>query len=136
DARGNGQYLAESMMLLYGENIKQVMLSPKWYLENMPRFKAHFEDKTLLAPKDADVLSDLRSIKMDKGFAKVPDDAVVKGSDGLMRHGDSAIALALGVFASIQEVEIFAYEPVKQTAHDPNRIIASHEFKGAAGRWR
>ncbi|MCP4697161.1 MAG: hypothetical protein GY862_09970, partial [Gammaproteobacteria bacterium] len=47
DARGNGQYLAESMMLLYGENIKQVMLSPKWYLENMPRFKAHFEDKTL-----------------------------------------------------------------------------------------
>ena len=40
DARGNGQFLAEVAMQKYGENrIHQVMLSEKWYRENMPKYK-------------------------------------------------------------------------------------------------
>lgn len=106
DARGNGQYLAEVAMQKYGATrIAQVMLSLEWYRENMPPFKAAFEDGTLTAPRDADILADLRTIVMEKGVAKVPDTARVKGSDGRDRHGDSAVALVLGTFA------VFTMEP-------------------------
>ncbi len=106
DARGNGQYLAEVAMQKYGASrIAQVMLSTEWYRENMPPFKAAFEDKTLSIPKDADVLADLRAIRMEKGIAKVPDTARVRGSDGKDRHGDTAIALALATYA------VFEMEP-------------------------
>ncbi len=56
DARGNGQYLAETAAQRYGARIVQVMLSEAWYRENMPRYKAAFEDGTIEIPKDADVL--------------------------------------------------------------------------------
>jgi len=103
DARGNGQYLAEVAMQRYGAlRIAQVMLSVEWYRDNMPRLKAAFEDQSVVVPKDADVLSDLRAIKLDKGVAKVPDNAHTQGSDGYMRHGDTAVALALGTFAVYQ----------------------------------
>ena len=73
DARGNGQYLAEVTAQKFGASrIEQVMLSTEWYRANMPPFKAAFEDKTLLVPKHADVRTDLRAIKMDRGIAKIP----------------------------------------------------------------
>ena len=106
DARGNGQYLAEVAMQRYGARIAQVMLSQEWYRENMPPFKAAIEDKKLTMPLDADVLADLRTIVMEKGVAKVPDNARVKGSDGRERHGDTAVALVLATFA------VFTMEPV------------------------
>lgn len=100
DARGNGQYLAEVAMQKYGAGrIAQVMLSQEWYRQNMPPFKAAIEDGKLVLPSDADVLADLRCIVMDKGVAKVPDNARVKGSDGRDRHGDAAVALVLATFA-------------------------------------
>lgn len=103
DARGNGQYLAEVTMQAYGaQRIAQVMLSVEWYRDNMPRLKAAFEDQNLVIPKDADVLNDLRAIKLDKGVAKVPDNAHTQGSDGHMRHGDTAVALALATYAVYQ----------------------------------
>ena len=106
DARGNGQYLAEVAMQKYGESrIAQVMLSQEWYRENMPPFKAAIEDKKLSLPQDADVLADLRTVVMEKGIAKVPDNARVRGSDGRERHGDTAVALALATFA------VFTMEP-------------------------
>lgn len=101
DARGNGQYLAEVAMQRYGsQRIAQVMLSLEWYRENMPRFKAAFEDKTIDAPRDADVLADLRAVRMEKGVARVPEGARGQGADGNKRHGDSAVALALGIYAA------------------------------------
>ena len=67
DARGNGQYLAEVAMQRYGAaRIAQVMLSTEWYRENMPRFKAAFEDKTLFISKDAEVLDDLRAVRQER----------------------------------------------------------------------
>ena len=107
DARGNGQFLAEVAMQKYGAaRIAQVMLSIEWYRNHMPPFKAAIEDKTLALPKDADVLADLRAVRMEKGVAKVPDNARVRGSDGRDRHGDTAIALVLATYA------VFQMEPV------------------------
>jgi phage FluMu gp28-like protein len=82
------------------------MLSQEWYRQNMPPFKAAIEDGKLVLPSDADVLADLRCIVMEKGVAKVPDNARVKGSDGRDRHGDAAVALVLATFA------VLTMEPV------------------------
>lgn len=101
DARGNGQYLAEVAAQRYGaSHIEQVMLSDKWYLEHMPRFKAALEDATLEVPRDDDVLQDLRQLQVIRGVPKLGDDRR-KGHDGGDRHGDAAVALALAYRASL-----------------------------------
>jgi len=100
DARGNGQYLAEVAMQRYGSSrIEQVMLNRNWYLEHMPRYRAALEDRTVLLPKDADILEDHRAVRMEKGVALVPEGVRTKGSDGGQRHGDAAIACALAWYA-------------------------------------
>jgi hypothetical protein len=72
DARGNGQYLAETAQLRYGSRVEAVMLSQEWYRDNMPRYKAAFEDANIELPKDADILADHRMLRMEKGVAKSP----------------------------------------------------------------
>jgi phage FluMu gp28-like protein len=101
DARGNGQYLAEVAMQRYGSfRIEQVMLNQPWYRDNMPRYKAAYEDRSILIPKDADILEDHRMVRMEKGVATVPENVRQKGAaDGGQRHGDSAIAGALAWYA-------------------------------------
>ncbi len=108
DARGNGQYLAETAMQRYGERIRQVMLSPEWYRDNMPRYKAAFEDGAIELPKDAAILADHRSLVMDKGIVKAPERRE-RDAAGRERHGDSAIAGALAYFASHQDVVEYDY---------------------------
>jgi phage FluMu gp28-like protein len=101
DARGNGQYLAEVAMQKYGEwFIHEVALSQSWYIENMPPFKSAFEEQSILIPQDGDILDDMRAVRMEKGVAKVPDNAHTKGRDGGQRHGDAAIAGALAWYAA------------------------------------
>jgi phage FluMu gp28-like protein len=109
DARGNGQYLAETAAQRYGARIVQVMLSESWYRENMPRYKAAFEDGTIEIPKDADVLADHRAIVLEQGVAKVAERRA--GADGKARHGDSAMAAALAFFASRVDPGQIAYIP-------------------------
>lgn len=99
DARGNGQYLAEVARQRYGAGcIAEVKLSEGWYREHMPPMKSALEDEALDIPKDADIIDDLRSLEVVNGVARVPDRSG-KGTTG-QRHGDSAIALAMAVFAS------------------------------------
>ncbi|MGH8013428.1 MAG: hypothetical protein ACREQ4_13110 [Candidatus Binataceae bacterium] len=119
DARGNGQYLAETAMQRYGTRIAQVMLSAEWYRDNMPRYKAAFEDGMIELPRDADILADHRGLVMDRGVVHVPDRRA-RGADRKGRHGDSAIAGALAYFASHAEIAEMAYTPVRQRAirHD------------------
>ncbi|MDN3524342.1 hypothetical protein QWY79_03575 [Halomonas sabkhae] len=101
DARGNGQYLAEQAVDRYGAGrISAVMLSQGWYLENMPPFKAAFEDAGIEVPRDRDVADDLRALQVIKGIPKLPDG---KTGDGQARHGDAAIALALAHSASLTD---------------------------------
>jgi phage FluMu gp28-like protein len=101
DARGNGQYLAEVAAQKYGpDRISQVMLTEAWYRDNMPRYKAAFEDETLLLPLDADWIEDNRAFKMVKGVAKLPDGKTE--SSGGQRHGDAGVAGAMVVYATRQ----------------------------------
>ncbi len=111
DARGNGQYLAETARQRYGARIAQVMLSTEWYREQMPRFKAAFEDGSLAIPRDADILLDHRAIVVEHGVAQIGDRRM-RGSDHKSRHGDSAIAAALAYFASRQDVAEIDYRPI------------------------
>ncbi len=145
DARGNGQYLAETARQRYGARIAQVMLSAEWYREQMPRFKAAFEDGLLAIPRDADILLDHRALVVDHGIAQVGDKRM-RGSDNKKRHGDSAIAAALAYFASRQDVAEIDYRPIsliELRRRDPwgpppdeDSLLARHgRVRFAAGAW-
>ncbi|MCH9674537.1 MAG: hypothetical protein K0U93_24070, partial [Gammaproteobacteria bacterium] len=99
DAGGNGSYLAEVASQRYPGRISAVKFSQTWYIENMPKFRSALEDGELDIPQHADVLADLRAIELVNGVPMIPRDRHNRGSDGKPRHGDSAIALALGWYA-------------------------------------
>ncbi len=105
DATGNGATLAEYTADKYGlSRIHQVMLNDAWYRENMVSFQAAFEDQSLDLPKDVDVKNDIRALELIDGIIKLPKLRVKDTKDAeLTRHGDAAIALALGWFASRQD---------------------------------
>ena len=95
DGRGNGSALAEAAQQRWGfDRIEAVQASDKTYLALMPRLRAAIEDRTLLLPKDEDVLEDFRMIKLVRGVPKIPDRSVASKADGAKgkRHGDTAIA--------------------------------------------
>ena len=108
DARGNGQYLAEQAKYRYGDRIEEVMLTQSWYLENMPKLKAAFEDDEISLPKDADVLDDLRALQVVKGIPRLPEG---KTGNNKNRHGDAAIAIAMGYVASLFDAVEYDYTP-------------------------
>lgn len=119
DARGNGQYLAETAMQRYGQRIQQLMLSVDWYRENMPRYKAAFEDGGIELPRDADILADHRSLVMENGIAHVPERRA-RGITGKPRHGDSAIAGALAYYASKMNPTEISYLPAPRRHANPD----------------
>jgi phage FluMu gp28-like protein len=118
DARGNGNYVAEATMQRYGGGkaegdglIHMVMLALNDYREMMPPFKAAFEDAMLEVPRHADVLGDLRQIRLVNGVPKIPDDASREGHDGRQRHADAAIAGMLAYAASRADAVEYDYTP-------------------------
>ncbi len=117
DARGNGQALAEFARQEYGpERILEVMISESWYRESMPKLKARFEDRTIVIPKDKDVLEDFRQIKVIKGVARVPETRT-KGKGNEKRHADAPIAAAMAIYAREQLGQEEAWEV--ETAGEP-----------------
>jgi len=108
DARGNGQYLAETARQRYGARIAQVMLSLEWYREQMPRFKAAFEDGAITIPQRR---GHPARPSRDRGRKRrrASRRSAVRGSDNKSRHGDSAIAAALAYFASRQDFSEIDY---------------------------
>ena len=103
DARGNGQYLAEVAAQKYGQNrISEIMPTETWYRENMPKYRAAFEDRTILLPKDADIIEDHRAFKIIKGVARLPE-GKTNDKSSKQRHGDSGIAGAMAWHATGQE---------------------------------
>ncbi|AZQ10151.1 terminase large subunit domain-containing protein [Shewanella khirikhana] len=132
DARGNGQYLAEQARYKYGAEVEEVMLTQSYYRENMPRFKAAFEDNEITLPKHEDVITDLGQIQLYRGVPGI-DDSRTTGSDGNKRHGDSAIAIFLGFLASKEDITRYELHSIKPqgdetvrrffgTAEDNNRF--------------
>jgi phage FluMu gp28-like protein len=120
DARGNGQFLAEVSMQRYGSSrIHQVMPTAQWYREHMPRYRAAFEDRTIVLPRDPDILDDHRALRVEKGVAKVPEGYTGKGRDGGRRHGDAAMSGAMGVYAD----HVDEYAPIAYTSVEKRRLV-------------
>lgn len=104
DAGGSGQTLAEYTADEFGHGrIAQVQLSRAWYGVWMTKMIEGFEDGVIELPRDDNLLQDLRSIEDSGGIPMV---AELRRKDlkdpELMRHGDFAIALALGWYASCE----------------------------------
>lgn len=107
DATGNGFGLAEDAADAFGHDlIEMVMLSDAWYRTNMPTFQSAFEDQMFDLPLDADIKNDVRALKSINGIIKLP---ALRTQDTkneeFMRHGDSAIGLALGHYATNKTVQ-------------------------------
>lgn len=106
DATGMGWTVAEDMGRIFGLRDKPedagmviaLKFTEEWYRLEMPPLKAAFEDDQLALIRDADHLSDLRTIKLVRGIARLP--ALREGEAGKKRHGDHAIAVALAHWAS------------------------------------
>jgi phage FluMu gp28-like protein len=120
DARGNGQYLAEQAHYKYGEEVVEVMLSVAYYRENMPRFKAAFEDDEIVLPKHEDIITDLGQIQIFRGVPGI-DDSRTKGSDGNKRHGDSAVAIFLAYLASKADLTRYELHTIKADEDEAHR---------------
>ena len=97
DAGGNGSYIAEAAHDAYGSKIEQLKFTENWYRENMPKYKAAFEDATITIPKHAGLLDDHRAFKLIRGVPRLPQGKTDKSGE---RHGDGAIACALAFYAA------------------------------------
>ena len=137
DAGGNGADMAEYAADVYGHaRVAQIKLNDKFYLENMPRFKAALEDATLdELPRDEQCRDDLRAIKKIDGIPKLPKaktqtkDAAGTGKK-VQRHGDFAISLFLGHFA-LSTIRGYAFE--FESLPDKSERFESEEVEGAGG---
>lgn len=102
DSRGNGQMIAENLSLEYRGIILQVMLSRKWYLENMPKLKTAIEDKTTDIPKDNYIIDDFLTAEVYQGIPLIRERT---GKNNNKRHGDSLIAKAMAVYAKNELID-------------------------------
>jgi len=119
DATGNGAYLAEVAAQKWGARVSEIKLHAEWYRENSPPYVEAIGDGTVFIAADDDIVRDHQALQFVNGVIRVPEGARYKGSDGLDRHGDTAIAGILAWFASRQGAISYGYEPVGQTRHDP-----------------
>lgn len=108
DATGNGYTLAEYTADRYGRpRILEVMLNDAWYRENMTPFQQAFEDALFDIPRDNDILNDVRALELIDGIIKLPALRVQDTKDSeFKRHGDGAMMLALGYFATRQDATV------------------------------
>lgn len=128
DATGNGASHAESCRRKYGEHrVEEVKFSVEWYRVNMPKLKERFEGASIEVPVDPDHRLDFEAVKMDRGIAKVPENARYDGSDGKQRHGDAAIACALASYAADRPIAEYGYEPVRKGGSGRNFMRPSSD---------
>jgi len=136
DGTGPGQTLAEYTVGKFGSLIESVDLSLAWYRDQMGPFVQAFEDGAMDIPKDAEHESDLRDLERIDGIIKVPKESVETDNEtGVSRHGDFAIAAALGHYASRKDKNIIDYIPVPVKAQrreeNPNRL----DIPEPSGAW-
>lgn len=87
DSRGNGSYVGEAAYDKYGSVVVRLMPTEGWYRDNMPPYKAAFEDDTITVPKHDGLLQDHRAIKLIRGVPRMPE-----GKTSGDSHGDGAMA--------------------------------------------
>jgi phage FluMu gp28-like protein len=116
DARGNGQSHAEAAQQKFGvDRIECVKATVQWYAQFFPEYRAALEDGTWLLPMGEDVIADHRLVVLRNGVPAMSDQHV-KGQDGEMRHGDSAIAGLLAHAATAEEHMEYGYRPAGRPA--------------------
>lgn len=99
DASGSGHGIAELTWEKY-PLVEQITLSNAWYRDNMPLFVQSFEDDMFDIPRDADHDSDLRDLERIDGIVKLPKASSSEDDNGMARHGDYAIALAMADYSA------------------------------------
>lgn len=101
DSRGLGMQMAEETAQKYGgpERILMIQATQPWYMENLPPYRAAFEDQLIELPLDADVLADHRVPRVIKGVPQIPELRQVDANKK-KRHGDTFIACSLAWHAS------------------------------------
>jgi phage FluMu gp28-like protein len=112
DATGPGLTLAEYTADRYGRPlIEEVTLNDSWYREHMVSFQDAFVDQTIDLMRDADVKNDLRTLELINGIVKLPKITVsdTKNQE-FKRHGDAAIALALGWYKSLNMSSLIEFQ--------------------------
>ncbi|MDD5274165.1 MAG: hypothetical protein PHU14_15790, partial [Methylovulum sp.] len=97
DATGPGQNLAEETWDKWN-SVLEVTFSQNWYRDNMGAFVDAFESDLMDIPRDREHDSDLRDLERVDGIIKLPKEAT-ENDEGIARHGDYAISLALADFA-------------------------------------
>lgn len=103
DARGNGQQIAEQAMQRWGaQRVECFMASTSAYAELFPRYKNAYEGRNIVVAKSEDIIADHRSVVLVKGNPTMSGHRL-KGSDGMFRHGDTAVAGVLAWAATLQE---------------------------------
>ncbi|SDO76684.1 Mu-like prophage FluMu protein gp28 [Rhodoferax sp. OV413] len=135
DSRGLGMQMAEQTAQRYGQSrILMIQATQKWYLENLPPYKAAFEDRLIQIPMDADVLADHRVPRIIKGIPLIPD-VRTQDAQKLKRHGDTFIAGSLAWHASrtLEGCTVYDYQGAPpsvnawdgMTSDDDNRYAGS-----------
>lgn len=133
DATGNGQQLAESAAQRYGQDVvEQLHLTEKAYGEILPPFKAAFEDHAIWIPRDSDVRDDLRAFTVINGIPKLPKTKTSKKKQP-PRHGDAAIALALGYHATTMEYQAYDYRSARPGSDNAHHETSTRPIKNTAG---
>ena len=139
DARGLGFQMAEQTAQRYGQTrIIMVQATQPWYLENLPPYKAAFEDNMIELPMDADVLADHRVPRVIRGIPQIPE-LRTQDAQKKKRHGDSFIAGALAWHASrtLAGPGSYGYEagPARATRWDAPSRDDEYDLNTSAGGW-
>jgi phage FluMu gp28-like protein len=110
DGNGNGSYLGEVALQRYGEHlITCAKITEPWYHENLPPFKAAFEDDQIEMVADLDHLLDISAFQVIQGQPKLPK-TKVKGTQGPNRHGDAGIAYLCAHIAARMPILQYGYD--------------------------
>lgn len=131
DAIGIGMQLSESFAVRYGPTrAEPVKLSSTWYVENVPAFRAAFEDDAIAIPADLDIKKDMQLPVMKGGVPTIPPNRV-QGSDGKKRHADAFVAALLAYTASRAAPVAYGYTSAAEADSDGGSIF-SEDIGGRA----
>lgn len=134
DARGNGHSHAEALMQEYGsDRVECVQLTGQWYDEWFPKYKAAFEGQNRGIPATEDIIDDHRQVVLVAGSPRMSASRT-KGSDGLPRHGDSAVSGVLAWSAAVGGAQPSAGETVDAQPGGFTPSRGSRASEGMFGR--
>lgn len=136
DATGNGLALAEAMQQKYGKAdddsgglAEAIVLSEKWYAENLPYLKGRFENQKIAIPHDAEIKGDVSMFQVINGVPKLPrlrqKGRVPDQTSTNYRHGDAGVALALLDYAARNGGCVFGFY----------RVEPRGTFRSMKGMW-